>query len=622
MDTQRQNQITLWQTIKTPFWLLLYIAVLVFLVFFFPFNLFPVSDDAIRITQGERLEGKFKSINSLPQQSWETVQLPDNWSQTALKQDAWYRFDVPNKALEAESYAIYLPAVRQNVAVYLNGQWLGQGGRFENPIARLWNHPLFFDFASELLNADHNTLHIRLATNRDTSGYLSEVYIAPSGILLPAWQQRNFYKVDLLELVSYLMIVIGLINFTLWTLRRQDTYYLWFGFAATVWGARSYLLLLTELPIPDGTWDGLRLLLLGYGVAFGILFNQRFFADRNKLADWVIALYCIPAALPMLFMDIDTVHVYGHQVWGRLIIVLALYVLFYLYRVYRNKGQASALMLLYAGIPLFVVGLRDLMVLNDHWNPHNGFLVSYASIPILILALWFILQRFAHSLTEAENLNISLDQRVKDKEYEIRRQYKKQEEMHEQQLLNEERERIMRDMHDGLGGHLISLKALADDQQTNKQHIRSQVDSALVDLRLVINSLDVTSQSISTLLGSMRTRWQQLSQSQNIKLIWKVSSEVRSNKLGPTRTLQIMRILEEAFTNCIKHSDATEITVSNGVDTETIWIMIRDNGQSSNKSSSGRGIDNMHHRANRIGAILNIEGTTGGQIVRLSLSND
>ena len=270
---------------------------------------------------------------------------------------------------------------------------------------------------------------------------------------------------------------------------------------------------------------------------------------------------------------------------------------------------------------VFVVGLRDILLLNDKWDPQNGFLFNYGLLPTLLRALWFILQRFTQSLSSAEKLNISLDERVKEKENEIQVRFEQQARMNEKQLLNEERERIMRDMHDGLGGHLVGLKSLTEAKKPKLKKVKIQVDRALTDLRLVINSLDVTSQSLSTLLGSMRNRWQQLCDTQSIDLIWKVRSGLDQNKLGPNRTLQIMRILEEAFTNCLKHSNANKITLSSGLDAQTLWVSIQDNGQCSSPGNDGRGLENMRHRANLIGAQLEISNSDSGYIVKLNLKS-
>ena len=179
----------------------------------------------------------------------------------------------------------------------------------------------------------------------------------------------------------------------------------------------------------------------------------------------------------------------------------------------------------------------------------------------------------------------------------------------------------MRDMHDGIGGHLIGLKALAqrNPNEQNPVVFAEHIDKALIDLRFVINSLDSTSQTVSSLLGAMRVRWQQLSSSQNIELIWRVARQENLNKLGPSKTLQLMRILEESFTNCLKHSGANTITISSGHTTDVSWIEVADNGIKEWEESNGNGIANMHYRAEQIGGILTIKKNANSCTLRLEI---
>ena len=347
-----------------------------------------------------------------------------------------------------------------------------------------------------------------------------------------------------------------------------------------------------------------------------------FSEKKNRKVDFLLFFYCVPLAFPMLFMSAEMLHGYGHQFWARMCVVIAAYTSYKLVQIYTRQGDARSIMLLCTGIPLFVFGVYDLLVLNDHISPRNGFIINYASPPALILAMWFMFQRFTQSLDEAEELNVTLDNRVKDKQRELERQYEHQEELQRKQVLTEERERIMRDMHDGLGGHLIGLKALTEKRQekTNINRIREHIDHALIDLRFVINSLDRTSKTISMLLGSMRKRWQQLCDSKDIKLRWQTVNSAENLVLGPSKMLQTMRILEEAFSNSIKHSGANNIEVHYRIDQGTHIIEIHDNGMLPWLKSEGRGVANMHYRAQQIAAELSINKMSDGCVVKLVLS--
>jgi hypothetical protein len=75
--------------------------------------------------------------------AWTPQTFPDNWNQSrrGIGGTVWYRFDyrIDDPAL---AYAVYLPRVSMNAAVYVNSLLIGTGGSFSEPVARNWNRPL------------------------------------------------------------------------------------------------------------------------------------------------------------------------------------------------------------------------------------------------------------------------------------------------------------------------------------------------------------------------------------------------------------------------------------------------------------------------------------------------
>ena len=85
--------------------------------------------------------------------------------------------------------------------------------------------------------------------------------------------------------------------------------------------------------------------------------------------------------------------------------------------------------------------------------------------------------------------------------------------------------------------------------------------------------------------------------------------------------LHILRILQEAFTNVVKHAGATSIQVETGLDPEGkhVYIQVRDNGTGFSGERIGRGIASMRDRAKIIGARLDIQPSAAGTTVNLLL---
>jgi signal transduction histidine kinase len=123
----------------------------------------------------------------------------------------------------------------------------------------------------------------------------------------------------------------------------------------------------------------------------------------------------------------------------------------------------------------------------------------------------------------------------------------------------------------------------------------------------------------------MRMRLLDQLESANIELEWAVTELPEIKNMGPRHSLHIMRIVQEAITNSIKHSSSTTMTLATGIiDNEKVYIDIIDYGQSQSNnntpSSTSRGINNMRYRAEQLGGELQIKHTETGTSVRLLLN--
>lgn len=160
----------------------------------------------------------------------------------------------------------------------------------------------------------------------------------------------------------------------------------------------------------------------------------------------------------------------------------------------------------------------------------------------------------------------------------------------------------MRDIHDGIGAQLIGLRSLLSSKSAQTRDLNRYIETALTDLRIVINSLDSASQTLPNILGSFRQRWQRSAEAQGGSLRWNVTRPNSYQELGPTKTLHLMRILEEAFSNCLKHSSHADIDVRTYYDDDLASIKISNPFDDKQEFEQGRGLSNMRQRAAKIDA--------------------
>jgi signal transduction histidine kinase len=140
-------------------------------------------------------------------------------------------------------------------------------------------------------------------------------------------------------------------------------------------------------------------------------------------------------------------------------------------------------------------------------------------------------------------------------------------------------------------------------------------------------------------LGSWRERANAQLRPHDIALDWHVATPQGlplHPELRPWHVIQIVRILDEAVTNAVKHAEARRI----GVTIETVdegqgpygVIRVADDGKgfangsapvggggATNASQTARGLRNMRNRAARCGAMLDLSSDSSGTRVRLQL---
>jgi len=179
----------------------------------------------------------------------------------------------------------------------------------------------------------------------------------------------------------------------------------------------------------------------------------------------------------------------------------------------------------------------------------------------------------------------------------------------------------MSEMHDGLGSQLIATLELIEDGETARAQAADSIRECLDGLRLAIHSLEPTDDDLLTVLGGLRYRLEARLKKRGIALLWQVRDIPKLNSLTPQNVLHILRILQETFTNIVKHAGARTITVKTGCTQEQIFIEVADDGCGFVRNNEGgRGLCNMRKRAQALGAKLELLPSSSGTTVGLYLS--
>jgi signal transduction histidine kinase len=548
---------------------------------------------------------------------WEPVTLPDEWRRQRPEREgfAWYRLELAGPVPAGEPFALYLPSLGMNAAAWVNGEPIGSGGRFEDPVARNFNHPLYFPFPSALLGHERNVIHVRLwcyATPHH--GYLGPLEVGPDAALRERFESRLFRQVRLTELSSWLTGILLLFLAGLWIGSRFESIYGWFVLSAGCWTINSLNYWVRDPPFATWTWERVTNGPVEAFVATLALWVHRLHGLERPRAERALlgfaAIWLLPASA-----------FYPAVVWlhtGAL--AIGVYAASEILRRWRSYPRWQLWIFGAGGALALWFAVHDLAIQFDRLPATSPQLFPFV-VPIVLLCFGATLvARFVASLHTAESLSHELERRVEEKHAALEQSYARMRELERAQVLAHERERLMREMHDGLGGQLVSALSLAESHDTPPAALAAALRSALDEMRVVIDSLDPQVEDLGQLLGQLRARLEPMLRRSGLRFAWDVGRDHALPRLGPEQSLHVLRILQEAITNVVKHAGASEVRVSTHASGIGVTLAIEDDGRGlPAEAAAGRGIANMQTRARALGAKLRVRAGAPGTRVELEL---
>jgi signal transduction histidine kinase len=275
------------------------------------------------------------------------------------------------------------------------------------------------------------------------------------------------------------------------------------------------------------------------------------------------------------------------------------------------------------------------LALNDSWqvlgsNSLQTFLLHFGVLYLLIVLFAVLLSEIHAALIAAHSAKALLQTALSARERELEVAFTERTAAEAARALAEERQRIMRDMHDGVGGQLVAMIVRLDEHDAHDAPLRLALRTTLDDLRLMIDSLDDACSDLSVALGMLRQRLEPFSRGRDSesasplpKLVWETAHLPDLPPAPPAHVLAVLRIVQEALTNALKHARASRIVISAQWQAPNLRILIADDGIGiSTAPQNGRGLLSLRQRALEMGAQLEVgnnapQGTTVCLAMRL-----
>ena len=561
--------------------------------------------------------------------TWVRRQLPDNWraSNSGLSGYGWYRVAFTLPQAPAEPWAVYLPTVSTTYQLFLNGVAIGTGGGMTGPIARSMGVPRMDQVPAQLLRAGDNRIDLRLRVAPNLRGGLGTFTLGPRAAVEELYDADYFARVTLPRALNIALVFVGLLVLLLWLRRPSEGVYGAFAALAIVWSLRNFHYTLSPAWMPSGVWEAYVLGSLGVVVVLLWLFVLRFTGTSLPRSErWMTGGCAVTVTGVCALAIIDPQAASAARIgWYLLCAAIGTWSVAMLVRCAlepANERRAGVWVILAAALFALGLGLTDLAVSAQLLPFGPSARMAYGA-PVLLCALVYALaDGYFHTYDQLSSLNADLERRVAARALELQRTHQRVRALERVTTLAGERERLMRDMHDGIGSQLMTTLDAVERGSSGKGDVAAMLRDCIDDLRLMIDSLEPDDESLLVALANLRYRLEPRLAAAGIALDWQ--ADRRAGLPARGSVLQVLRIVQEAVTNVLKHAGASRLRVRTLSQADELVLEVEDNGSGIAPASAhpanshvSRGLDNMRKRAQQLGGTLHVSSNDGGTLLTL-----
>lgn len=515
--------------------------------------------------------------------------------------------------IPSQMAALYIPKFADHMSVRLNGEML----RVADLSRRYWSEPIFITVPPRLLNVRDNTLNLVVSGRGNEGIELFPVHFGPQSVLEPYYTLRFAIGPGVARFNLAFSLILGLTYLLIWSNRRQEFRYLWLGLSCF---SASVMLSHFAFGLRWGdykVWTAM----LHMSVALYALFNVKFIREHLKLAPLAIetALTGGLIAFAVLLFVVPPDFMQNWAILVDMITGASAMAALTVFWVFRQQIPRLEFLVMFACMMFAcALGVHQTILLQYPGVGRSFHMFHLVPAFMSLVCMWVIVTDLLRSLVKYETLTATLHETVADKTRKLELSFARIAEVERRKAIDVERNRIMLDLHDGIGGQLVSTLAYMESTGREDATLKEALEAALRDLALILDSLD-SDDSLTTLLGMLRTRLEPLLTDHGLRFNWQILDEPVVPDAGPSSNLHLARIVQEAITNVIKHAQAATVTVY----TDAHTIVIADDGVGIDptlatcETCAGHGIAGMRQRAESIGAQFTMERMDKGTSIVL-----
>ena len=552
---------------------------------------------------------------------------------------AWYRASLPPlPALQQGDLPryLYIPRWKSDgqIAVYGDDRLL-----YQSHANRLWNgsnQPLWIALTDTAATTTPQRIILRIERLRNTGAAISSLRVGDETTIGWRYRIRSFLQNQLVAMSSAAFLAVGLFAFVVWIRGRGDQLYFLFFAMSVVSFARSLhaYVGVQHLPLSDEWFGWLTVASLFWFVAITHFFARLLHGQARPVLDRVVFIHTVAISvltLPPVTGAIVSLWptagfaqatIMAPLLYSSLVVLVPVTIWADLASAWKQRS-ADAIALATWAVVAYLLGCYDWLQQNNLIHVEGSYLTPYGGVGIFILFMIIMLRHYTKAIDGVREANARLESRLSERETELLRSHERLREVEQRETLAQERQRLMQDMHDGLGSSLVGALRLVESAQFDDAQLSDVIKGCIDDLRLAIDSMEPMEADLLLLLATLRFRLGPRLAGAGVQLQWNVVDVPRLEWLEPHNALHVLRILQEAFANILKHTRTTEVRVATAFADEHVLVIISDNGSGFDvgaaRAAGAKGLANQQRRAQALAGTVEIESSAAGTRLTLRL---
>lgn len=320
--------------------------------------------------------------------------------------------------LSLDGLSIHFPLLTNVYEVYFNGEKIGSGGVVLNGkiVKNGFKRHVILPIPEDKVQIGKNEIRLILSSN---AGEELNVYSSfDSAPLVVDLQSRNVLILSERSrwILAFLYLFVGFYHFLLYFKRPQERYNLFFGLFSTFF---SFYIYLRSNAVYELDLDPLLQMKLEYMVIFNItslflLFLNTFFQYRLSFISKLYQIFTLVLTLLVPFSN-RSVCLFLLKIWQFSIFIFIIYSFFIMYQSLIRKNP-DAIRMIFGFLVLMISGIVDLIgSMGLISNLENYGILKYGFFVFEVGMVFILANRFLRVHKEAEELNLDLDQKVKER---------------------------------------------------------------------------------------------------------------------------------------------------------------------------------------------------------------